>query len=255
MRIITLNINGIRAGLKRGFALWLQQANPTIICLQEVKATSQQADIAIFKNQGYDVFWNAAQRPGYSGTAVFAKKNVLKAIPSHEEDTQGRCQILEAEDFLLINVYVPAGASPNADLQAKILFYNRLISTVKHWQNKGKALIIAGDLNVARMPIDAPNIPGVEHMIGFLPIERQWLEALLDCGLADSFRMINKQPYQYSWLGYQNYSAANGWRLDYILIPEQWQQKLQRAIILKQAVFSDHRPVLIELNLSTQQAG
>lgn len=249
MRIITLNINGIRAGLKRGFAPWLQQTNPDIICLQEVKATSQQADIAIFENQGYDVFWNAAQRPGYSGTAVFAKKNLLQSIPSLEGDAQGRCQILEADDFLIINVYVPAGASPNADLQAKILFYKRLISTVKQWQNKGKTVIVAGDLNVARMPIDAPNMPEVEHMIGFLPIERQCLEALMACGLVDSFRVINKQPYEYSWLGYQNYNAANGWRLDYILIPEAWSNTLQRAVILKQAIFSDHRPVLIELKI------
>lgn len=250
MRIITFNVNGIRAAQNRGFVHWVEAAQPDVLALQEVKAKPTQVNVSVFEESGYQVFWNAAEKPGYSGTALLVRElGVRSVFPKKETlQTQGRCQILELKDFYLINVYVPAGGSVGADLAAKCAFYQALKEEVSIIIENKKPVLVCGDFNVARHAIDAPAMPGIEHVIGFLPMEREWLEDVLALGFVDAFRQINKEPFQFSWLGYNNYNTARGWRLDYVFVPTSFAKRITRAVILKNAIFSDHRPLLIELS-------
>ena len=242
MKIISYNVNGIRAAFTKDFVGWLKTANPDIICVQESKAGNDQIDIESFEKEGYHSYWHSAQRKGYSGVGIASKvkpNNVIYGCGIEQYDN----------DFSVISVYVPS-ASNIERLDFKMQFCYDFLDYIKELKKTIPNLVISGDFNICHKPIDIHNPEGLKNVSGFLPIEREWLSKFIDeCELIDSFRFFNDQPDNYSWWSYrQNSRARNkGWRLDYNFVSHSMKDRLQRAVILKEVFHSDHCPVLVEI--------
>lgn len=252
MKIITYNVNGIRAAFTKNFVGWLQVADPDIICIQESKAGNDQIDIESFERIGYHSYWHSAERKGYSGVGISSK---IK--PNHVEygcgiehyDSEGRIMRADFDDFSVISVYVPS-ASNILRLEYKMAFCNDFLDYIKNLKKTIPNLVISGDFNICHEAIDIHNPEGLKNTSGFLPMEREWMtKFMVECELTDSFRFMNKEPDNYSWWSYrQNSRERNkGWRLDYHFITKSLKNRLSRAVILKEVFHSDHCPVLIEL--------
>ncbi|MGV8914017.1 MAG: exodeoxyribonuclease III [Kaistella sp.] len=252
MKIITYNVNGIRAAFTKNFVGWLQVADPDIICIQESKAGNDQIDIESFERIGYHSYWHSAERKGYSGVGISSK---IK--PNHVEygcgiehyDSEGRIMRADFDDFSVISVYVPS-ASNILRLEYKMAFCNDFLDYIKNLKKTIPNLVISGDFNICHEAIDIHNPEGLKNTSGFLPMEREWMtKFMVECELIDSFRFMNKEPDNYSWWSYrQNSRERNkGWRLDYHFITKSLKNRLSRAVILKEVFHSDHCPVLIEL--------
>ncbi|WP_027377803.1 exodeoxyribonuclease III [Kaistella palustris] len=252
MKIISYNVNGIRAAFTKDFVGWLQVANPDIICIQESKAGTDQIDIASFERIGYHSFWHSAQRKGYSGVGIASKVQpnyVEYGCGIEHYDSEGRIMRADFDDFSVISVYVPS-ASNILRLEYKMAFCYDFLDYIKNLKKTIPNLIISGDFNICHQEIDIHNPVGLKNTSGFLPMEREWLTKFIEeCGLIDSFRHFNDQPDYYSWWSYrQNSRERNkGWRLDYNFVSTELQEKLHRAVILKEVFHSDHCPVLVEL--------
>ncbi len=253
MKIISYNVNGIRAAFTKDFVGWLQIADPDIICIQESKAGNDQIDIESFEKIGYHSFWHSAQKKGYSGVGIASK---IK--PNHIEygcgiehyDSEGRIMRADFDNFSIISVYVPS-ASNILRLEYKMAFCYDFLDYVKNLKKTIPNLIISGDFNICHKEIDIHNPAGLKNVSGFLPMEREWMTKFLEeCGLIDSFRFFNNQPDYYSWWSYrQNSRIRNkGWRLDYNFVSNTLENQMKRAVILKEVFHSDHCPVLVELS-------
>lgn len=252
MKIISYNVNGIRAAFTKDFIGWLQLANPDIICLQESKAGNDQIDIESFEKIGYHSYWNSAVRKGYSGVGIASKKKpkqVVYGMGIERYDVEGRLIRADFEDFSVISVYVPS-ASNIERLGFKMEFCIDFLNYIKNLEKSIPNLIISGDFNICHHAIDIHDPIRLANVSGFLPMEREWMTNFIkECNLIDSFRYFNQQPNQYSWWSYrQNSRARNkGWRLDYHFITKSLENSLKRAIILPEVKHSDHCPVFIEL--------
>jgi len=249
--ILTYNINGIRAALKKDFNDWLALVNPDVVCLQEIKAKPEQFDQQIFNKIGYECYINSAEKPGYSGVAILSKikpKHVEYGCGIGRIDSEGRVIRADYYDYSVISVYFPSGSNP-ARQSFKIeflgLFYNYITELKKTIPN----LIISGDYNICHTEIDIHNPKVNKNSSGFLPEEREWVSQFIASGFIDSFRYLNKDPHHYSWWSYRANSRAKnlGWRIDYNMISDSLLPKLKRSQILPTAKHSDHCPVLIEL--------
>ena len=251
VKIITYNINGIRAALKKGFDDWLTSFNPDIVCLQEIKAKPDQFDQSLFRSLGYYCFINSAEKPGYSGVAILSKKK-----PNHIElgcgvekiDLEGRFLRADFDDFSIISVYFPSGSNPLRQ-SFKIDFLDIFFEYINDLKKEFKNLIISGDYNICHKAIDIHNPVRNKNTSGFLPEEREWMSKFLSNGFIDSFRYLNPNPNHYSWWSYRaNARAKNlGWRIDYNMISKNLLPKLKRSAILSKAKHSDHCPVFIEI--------
>lgn len=252
MKIISYNVNGIRAAFTKDFIGWLQLANPDIICLQESKAGNDQIDIESFEKIGYHSYWNSAVRKGYSGVGIASKKKpkqVVYGMDIERYDVEGRVIRADFEDFSVISVYVPS-ASNIERLGFKMEFCFDFLNYIKNLEKSIPNLIISGDFNICHHAIDIHDPIRLANVSGFLPMEREWMTNFIkECNLIDSFRYFNQQPNQYSWWSYrQNSRARNkGWRLDYHFITKNLENSLKRAIILPEVKHSDHCPVFIEI--------
>lgn len=252
MKIISYNVNGIRAAFTKDFIGWLSVANPDIICFQESKANETQIDIQSFENLGYQTYWYSAQKKGYSGVGIATKvqpKNIVYGCGIEDYDNEGRIIRADFEDFSIISVYVPS-ASNIERLDFKMQFCHDFLAYIKELRKEIPNLIICGDFNICHQAIDIHNPEGLKNVSGFLPMEREWMSQFIDeCGLLDSFRVFNNEPDNYTWWSYrQNSRARNkGWRLDYHFVADTLKNRLKRAVILSEAVHSDHCPVMIEL--------
>lgn len=252
MKIISYNVNGIRAAFTKDFIGWLSTANPDIICFQESKANETQIDIQSFENLGYQTYWYSAQKKGYSGVGIATKvqpKNIVYGCGIEDYDNEGRIIRADFEDFSIISVYVPS-ASNIERLDFKMQFCHDFLAYIKELRKEIPNLIICGDFNICHQSIDIHNPEGLKNVSGFLPMERDWMSQFIDeCGLLDSFRVFNNEPDNYTWWSYrQNSRARNkGWRLDYHFVADTLKNRLKRAVILSEAVHSDHCPVMIEL--------
>lgn len=252
MKIISYNVNGIRAAFTKDFIGWLSTANPDIICFQESKANETQIDIQSFENLGYQTYWYSAQKKGYSGVGIATKvqpKNIVYGCGIEDYDNEGRIIRADFEDFSIISVYVPS-ASNIERLDFKMQFCHDFLAYIKELRKEIPNLIICGDFNICHQAIDIHNPEGLKNVSGFLPMEREWMSQFIDeCGLLDSFRVFNNEPDNYTWWSYrQNSRARNkGWRLDYHFVADTLKNRLKRAVILSEAVHSDHCPVMIEL--------
>ena len=253
MRIISYNVNGIRAAFTKDFLGWLKIADPDIICIQESKAGNDQIDIESLEKIGYKSYWHSAQRKGYSGVGIASKTEPLHVeygCGIEHYDSAGRVMRADFDGFSVISVYVPS-ASNIERLEFKMQFCEDFLVYINDLRKTVPNLIICGDFNICHKAIDIHNPEGLKNTSGFLPMEREWMTKFIDeCELIDSFRFFNDQPDNYSWWSYrQNSRERNkGWRLDYNFVSYTLKEKLSRAVILKEAVHSDHCPVLVELH-------
>ena len=253
MKIVTYNINGIRAALRKGLDEWLKSTDPDVICLQEIKAREEQFDSSIFTNLGYHCYWYSAQKPGYSGTAILCKEkpiNVTYGMNHENYDNEGRVMRVDFETYSVISVYMPSGSSGDFRQAFKMTFLEDFHHYISELIQQVPNLIIAGDYNICHKAIDIHNPQRNQKTSGFLPEEREWLSSFIDLGFIDTFRFFNQEPHQYSWWSYRaNARAKNlGWRIDYLLATQSMESRLNRAAILSQAKHSDHCPVLVELS-------
>jgi exodeoxyribonuclease-3 len=251
IKIISYNVNGIRASLNKGLDTWLESSHTDILCLQEIKAKTDQFDQKLFNNLGYNCFINSAEKPGYSGVAILSK-----TIPDHVEigcgiqkiDFEGRIIRADFESYSVMSVYFPSGSNPLRQ-SFKIEFLDLFFDYILDLKKKIPNLIISGDYNICHEAIDIHNPKANKNSSGFLPEEREWVSKFISSGFVDSFRHLNKQPHNYSWWSYRAKSRAKnlGWRIDYNMISESLVPRLNRAGILSQARHSDHCPVFIEI--------
>ena len=251
MKIISYNVNGIRAAVNKGFIEWLKSANPDVICLQEIKAMKEQLDLSLFEDAGYKYnYWYSAQKKGYSGVAILSKTE-----PDHVEygtgietmDFEGRNIRADFNGVSVMSMYLPSGT--NADrLSYKFNYMDEILDYVTNLRNSIPNLVVCGDYNICHEAIDIHN-PKMKGVSGFLPEEREWLGNFIDSGLIDSFRHLNPERVEYSWWSYRANARANnkGWRLDYAMVTKPLKDKIKRAIILTEAKHSDHCPILVEL--------
>ena len=252
MKIISYNVNGIRAAITKGFIEWLQQANPDVICLQEIKASEDQVPVSDFQKAGYPYqYYYPATKKGYSGVAVLSKikpLNVVFGTGIAHMDFEGRNLRLDFEGISVMSLYLPSGTNSDR-LDHKFMFMDDFQSYIDNLKKEIPNLVICGDYNICHQAIDIHDPIRNAKVSGFLPEERAWLDTFMKSGFIDSFRFFNKQPDQYSWWSYRAGSRGNnkGWRIDYCLVSETLKDKLKRALILPEAKHSDHCPVLVEI--------
>lgn len=270
MTIVSWNINGIRAVIKKGFIDFVKQENPDILCLQEIKINHKHSDIR--KNMrilGYADYWNFAKKPGYSGTAVFTKikpisvssiQNQVSSIKNTKYQilntnffgNEGRVLTLEFDKFCLINAYFPHTRRGLERLDFKLEFNEKFLEfSHKLYVISHKPIIIAGDLNVAHKEIDLANPKENQKNAGFLPQERAWMDKLLASGYTDTFRQFTKEGGHYTWWSHwANARARNiGWRIDYFIVSQDLKRNLKSSTILPQVMGSDHCPIAMEIDL------
>ena len=256
MLLISWNVNGIRAVLKKGFGKFLQTKKPDIICLQEIKINNIMRAKENFDFTDYEEYWNSADRPGYSGTAVFIKTK-LKLKPKYTTgigikkfDSEGRVQTLEFNKFYLVNIYFPNTRRDLSRLDFKLKFNNAILKHTKKL-NKKKPVIITGDYNVAHTEIDLANPKTNDGGAGFHPEERKWLTKFLKAGFIDTYRQFHPKKIQYSWWTYR-FGARNrnvGWRIDYFCVSNKLKNKIKKAEIWDKVGGSDHCPVVLKIDL------
>ena len=202
MKIISYNVNGIRAALSKGFMDWFETEMPDVIHIQETKALQEQVNVDMLRMYGYDIYWNAAERRGYSGVATFTKirpKQVIQGIGNEFFDSEGRFLRLDFDDFTLINSYFPSGTSGDIRQEKKEEYLELVLNYTNELRKTQPNIILSGDYNICHKPIDINYPEKHETMSGFLPQEREWMDRFVDSGFVDSFRQFNSQPEQYSW--------------------------------------------------------
>jgi exodeoxyribonuclease-3 len=255
MRIISYNVNGIRAAIKKGLFDWLKTDPADVICLQETKATQGDVDVKKLEELGYHHYWFSAQKKGYSGVAVFSKikPDKIEYGNGHgESDFEGRVIQLDFKDVRLINAYFPSGTSGDVRQDFKYMWLHELYTYLDELKKKYPKLILCGDYNIAHKEIDIHDPKGNKKSSGFLPEEREWMTKFLDNGWVDTFRTFHPEPHRYSWWS-QRFPTVRlqnkGWRIDYINVTEPLTQNLKNAEIFPDVKHSDHCPVYLDIKL------
>ncbi len=251
-RLLSWNVNGIRAIKGKGFLAWLQKESPDILCLQETKASLEQLDADLKEPPGYHAYWNYPERKGYSGVAVFTREKPLSVrydFGASGLDLEGRVIIAEYPAFTLFNVYFPNGKMGPERLSYKLTFYDVFLQYADSLKEAGKKLVICGDVNTAHNEIDLARPKENSKVSGFLPEERAWMDRFLARGYVDTFRHFNKEPNHYTWWDYKSGARARnvGWRLDYFFISENLLPSVTQAFIMSDVMGSDHCPAGIVL--------
>ncbi|MGD1830485.1 MAG: exodeoxyribonuclease III [Spirochaetaceae bacterium] len=250
MKIISWNVNGIRAAEKKGLFTWLEECGADIVCLQETKAQPQQLDEK-FTPEGWNVTWASAERKGYSGTVIYSRRqpDSTGILDVPEFDAEGRTVIHKYGKTNLINCYFPNSQSEGARLDYKLGFNRALHEKANSLVEQGEDVIICGDFNVAHKPIDLTHPKNNEKNPGYLPEEREWMSQFLDSGYKDTFRMFHSEPENYTWWSYRmNARAKNvGWRIDYFCVNDNYSDKVTEALIQPEVMGSDHCPILLEV--------
>jgi exodeoxyribonuclease-3 len=253
MRIITYNVNGIRAAMNKDLAGWLKQVDVDVICLQEIKATEDVVDKQPFFDMGYELYWYPAQKKGYSGVAIFTKKTPKKVFYGcgiEAYDLEGRIIRADFDDVSILSVYHPSGSSGDERQAFKFKWLNDFFDYAHELKKSIPNLIISGDYNICHKAIDIHNPKSNANTSGFLPEEREWMEKFINSGFIDTFRYFNEDPHHYTWWSYRA-GARNknlGWRIDYHMATTNMEQRLKRSVILPDAKHSDHCPVLLEID-------
>ena len=253
MRIISYNVNGIRAALSKGFEEWLRDASPDVLCLQETKAQPDQIDTEIFNRMGYTCYIHSAQKKGYSGVAIFTKispDNVVVGLDNHKYDSEGRVLRADFDDLTVVCVYIPSGSSGGERQQFKMEFLADFHEFIAELRKTRPNVVVCGDYNICHKPIDINHPERQTGVSGFLPEERAWLDEFESAGMVDSFREFDKSADKYSWWSFRTAARSRnmGWRIDYHWVSHPLKPRLKSAAILADAVHSDHCPVLVELN-------
>jgi len=251
--IISYNVNGIRAALKKDWADWARATNADVIALQETKAHPDQLDLSVFEELGYHHYWFSAKKKGYSGVALLCKEKPLHVeygCGIEDYDFEGRVIRADFNDYSVISAYFPSGTTGGIRQEFKISFLADFQIYIDNLKKEIPNLIISGDYNICHESIDIHNPATNKNTSGFLPEERAWVSQFLKRGFVDSFRHLHKDPHQYSWWSYRAAARARnkGWRIDYHMISESLLPKLRRAAILPEAKHSDHCPILLSID-------
>lgn len=252
MRIISYNVNGIRAAITKGFLEWLQQANPDVICLQEIKATEDQIPTQDITAAGYPYqYYFSANKKGYSGVAILSKtepKKILYGTGIESMDFEGRNLRADFDGISVMSLYLPSGTNIDR-LSHKFNYMDEFQNYINKLKVEIPNLVICGDYNICHQAIDIHDPIRNANVSGFLPNERNWLDLFMNAGFIDSFRHFNKDPHHYSWWSYRAGARGNnkGWRIDYNLVSESLKDRMTRAVILPEAKHSDHCPILVEI--------
>lgn len=254
MKIISANVNGIRAAAKKGFFQWLAAEKADVICIQETKAQEHQLDAEIFYPKGYHVYFCDAEKKGYSGVAIYAQKKPDKIICGLGEgfedmDAEGRYIQANFGNLSVISIYLPSGSSKEERQQVKFSFMARFGERLKKMRRQRREYIICGDWNIVHKEIDIKNFKSNQKNSGCLPQERAWMDDVFGgFGYMDAFRIVNQQANQYTWWSNRGQAWANnvGWRIDYQVITPGLHGRVKSTSIYKNERFSDHAPLIIE---------
>lgn len=254
IRILSWNVNGLRAVHRKGLLEWLGDQQPTILCVQETKASVEQLPAELRDMPGYHVYYASAEKKGYSGVGVFSKlkpNTVESGLGIRKFDVEGRVLIADYGDFILFNIYFPNGKISKVRFKYKLAFYDAFLAYVAALQDEGKRLIVCGDVNTAHREIDLARPKENSKVSGFLPEERAWIDRFIGHGFIDTFRIFNEQAGQYTWWDLKTRARERdiGWRIDYFFITENLRKHLKNAYIMKDVMGSDHCPVGIDLTI------
>jgi exodeoxyribonuclease-3 len=255
MRIITYNVNGIRAAIRRGFIEWLKTDPADVICLQEVKASKEDIPIELIESAGYRSYWFPAQKKGYSGVAILSKLlpgNVEYGHGNDQSDFEGRVLRADFNDITLINAYFPSGTSGEHRQSYKYIWLDEFFDYLNKLRETRRKIIVCGDYNIAHKEIDIHNPVSNKKTTGFLPEERAWMDKFLQNDFVDGFRHLNKDPHQYTWWNVLRPSTRlenKGWRIDYINVSTNLKDQIQGVKIFPEVKHSDHCPVYLEFKL------
>lgn len=255
LKILCWNVNGIRAAKRGGFLGWLYKVSPDLLCIQETKASPEQLDEDLRAPQGYRVYWNYAEKKGYSGVATFTTVEPLRVqngLGMPEFDTEGRVIISRYPEFTIFNVYFPNGKRGESRLKYKLNFYDAFLGYIEPMRQKGEMLIVCGDFNTAHQAIDLARPKENEKISGFLPVEREWMDKLVAHGYVDTFRHFNKEPNRYTWWDLKSRARERnvGWRIDYFFVTENLLKSVSSAFIMPEVMGSDHCPIGITLKIA-----
>lgn len=255
MKIISYNINGLRAAIKKGFLEWVKENQADVICLQEVKIQQIQFPLEGLNELGYYHYWFFAQKKGYSGVGILSKKKPLKityGLGIDYMDEEGRNIRIDFEECSIMSLYIPSGSNMEKRLNFKLDYMKDFYVYIKELKERYPDLILVGDYNICHKAIDIHDPIRNANQSGFLPIERKWLDDFINLGFIDSFRYKVKEPHHYSWWSYRMQSRMRnkGWRIDYALVSDSLKSKIKQASLLHEAHHSDHCPVYLEMDFS-----
>jgi exodeoxyribonuclease III len=249
LNILSWNVNGIRAVVRKGFVDFLKKQKPDILCLQEIKIAETTRLEQEFDFVDYQEFWNSAERPGYSGTAILVNNKIkASALPKLSWDHEGRIIAIDIGKYYLINIYFPNANHELSRMDFKMDFNSKLLKYLKKLETK-KPVIVTGDYNVAHQEIDLARPKANVGNAGFTEEERGWMREFLAAGFKDTFRELHPKKIQYSWWSYRAGVRANnvGWRIDYFCVSDKIMSKVDKAFILDKIMGSDHAPIGIEI--------
>ena len=255
MRIISVNVNGIRAAHRKNFFTWVQKQDADIVCIQETKAQVDQLTDEIIKPKGYFSYFNSAVKKGYSGVAIYSQiepDKIIGKIGWKDADIEGRFIQANFGQLSVISLYLPSGSSSEERQAIKFDFLERFTPVLKKMRRQKREYIICGDWNIAHKKIDIKNWKGNQKNSGFLPEEREWMDSLFDdIGMVDAFRVVNQQEEQYTWWSNRGQAWAKnvGWRIDYQVVTPGLKNKIKTASIYKDERFSDHAPLIVDYSI------
>ncbi len=254
MKIISYNVNGIRAAIKKGLYDWIKNEDPDVVCIQELKAREEQVDVGELEAMGFKHYWMSAEKPGYSGVSIFSKiepKHVEYGCGIGKYDYEGRVIRADYPGGSIICTYMPSGTSGDERQAFKMGWLSDFQTYINELKKTIPNLVIVGDYNIAHEEIDIHNPKGNKNNSGFLPEEREWLTSFLASGFIDSFRIKHKEPHKYSWWTYRANARPNnkGWRIDYQLVSASLADKIIDADVRNEAFHSDHCPTYLEIDL------
>ena len=253
MRIISYNVNGIRAAQTKGLADWLKKVSPDVVCFQEIKALETDVPKEVIESGPYHAYWYPAEKKGYSGVGILSKtkpKHVEYGCGISEYDREGRVLRADFKDFSVMSVYCPSGTTGGERQEFKEKFMTDFRPYAKGLTKRFPNLVISGDFNICHKEIDIHNPVSNKNSSGFLPHEREWLGEFLDTGFTDSFRHLNADPHNYTWWSYRSGARARnlGWRIDYHMVSKDLTPAVQGHRIFSKAMHSDHCPMELELS-------
>jgi exodeoxyribonuclease-3 len=254
LRLLSWNVNGLRAAVKKGFVDWMMRDSPDVLCLQETKVAEDQVPDQLKSLPGYHCYFNSAARKGRDGVALFSRTPPLAVKNSLEIaglDDESRAIVADYGQFLLYNVYFPNGKASAERLAYKLRFYDLFLEQIDRLRSQGKRIVICGDINTAHKEIDLARPKANEKISGFLPAERAWMDRLVESGFVDTFRIFHPEAENYSWWDLKSRARERnvGWRIDYFFVSQNLVQSVQSAFILKEVMGADHCPVGIELKV------